>query len=74
MIIQRSEAIGLDWAGTLAELQQQDWDTRIQEVTSSTLVDQYPSYYTQPFHAYKQVRMHHQTSLNPAHHAMQQEQ
>eukprot|EP00775_Hariotina_reticulata_P008701 gene8701-8882_t len=54
MIIQRSEAIGLDWAATLAELQQQDWESRMQEITSNTLVDQYPSYYTQPFHAYKQ--------------------
>jgi hypothetical protein len=55
MIIQRAEAIGLDWDGTLKQLQQQDWEARLQEATDP-LVDSYPSYYTQPFHAYKQVR------------------
>jgi hypothetical protein len=54
MIIQRAEAIGLDWDGTLQQLQQQDWEARLQEATDP-IIDSYPSYYTQPFHAYKQV-------------------
>jgi hypothetical protein len=54
MIIQRAEAIGLDWDGTLKQLQQQDWETRLQNATDPA-VDSYPSYFTQPFHAYKQV-------------------
>ncbi|KAF6258798.1 S-adenosyl-L-methionine-dependent methyltransferase [Scenedesmus sp. NREL 46B-D3] len=53
MIIQRAEAIGLDWDGTLKQLQQQDWQARLQDA-ADPLVDSYPSYYTQPFHAYKQ--------------------
>jgi hypothetical protein len=55
MIIQRAEAIGLDWDGTLKQLQQQDWEARLADATNPQ-VDSYPSYYTQPFHAYKQVR------------------
>jgi hypothetical protein len=54
MIIQRGAAIGLDWPATLAELQQLDWESRMKEATDP-LVDAYPDYYTQPFHAYKQV-------------------
>ncbi|WIA18170.1 hypothetical protein OEZ85_009645 [Tetradesmus obliquus] len=53
MIIQRAEAIGLDWDGTLQQLQQQDWEARLQEATDPA-AGSYPSYYTQPFHAYKQ--------------------
>lgn len=55
MIIQRGAAIGLDWPATLAELQQLDWEPRMQQATDP-LVESYPDYYTQPFHAYKQVR------------------
>lgn len=55
MIIQRGAAIGLDWPATLAELQQLDWESRMQQATDP-LVGSYPDYYTQPFHAYKQVR------------------
>jgi hypothetical protein len=54
MIIQRGASIGLDWPATLAELQQLDWESRMSEATDP-LVGSYPDYYTQPFHAYKQV-------------------
>lgn len=54
MIIQRGAAIGLDWPSTLAELQKLDWESRMAQA-SDPLVDGYPEYYTQPFHAYKQV-------------------
>ena len=54
MIIQRGAAIGLDWPATLAELQKLDWESRMAQATDP-LVDSYPDYYTQPFHAYKQV-------------------
>jgi hypothetical protein len=56
MIISRGAAIGLDWASTLAELKQLDWDARLAEVTDPAVGSAYPKYYTQPFHAYKQVR------------------
>jgi hypothetical protein len=54
MIIQRGAAIGLDWPATLAELQKLDWESRMAQATDP-LVGAYPEYYTQPFHAYKQV-------------------
>jgi hypothetical protein len=53
MIIQRGEQIGLDWEGTMQQLQQQDWEAAMAAVQNKQL--QYPSYYTQPFHAYAQV-------------------
>lgn len=54
MIIQRGAAIGLNWPATLAELQKLDWESRMAQATDP-LVGAYPEYYTQPFHAYKQV-------------------
>ena len=54
MIIQRGAAIGLDWPAALADLQKVDWEARMAQATDP-LVDTYPDYYTQPFHAYKQV-------------------
>eukprot|EP00879_Flechtneria_rotunda_P009139 GHRR01009568.1.p1 GENE.GHRR01009568.1~~GHRR01009568.1.p1 ORF type:complete len:365 (+),score=126.47 GHRR01009568.1:87-1181(+) len=61
LIIQRSEAIGLDWEGTMSELQKQDWEALMAEVQNTTI--QYPSYYTQPFHAYKQGNLCWQAAL-----------
>jgi hypothetical protein len=52
-IMQRGIAIGDDWDAVLGELKQQNWEQAIQDVTDPSI--QYPSYYTQPFHAYPQV-------------------
>lgn len=56
MIIKRAESIGLDWSGAMRELSAQDWPTRMCAATNPAV--RYPSYYTQPFHAYKEVRAH----------------
>ncbi|KAF8061941.1 menG [Scenedesmus sp. PABB004] len=54
MIIQRGEAIGVDWTGTLDELRAvPDWPARLAAATDPA-AGAYPAYYTQPFHAYKQ--------------------
>ncbi|KAG2429387.1 hypothetical protein HXX76_011152 [Chlamydomonas incerta] len=52
MIMKRAEAIGLDWGSAMAELQAQDWEAQMKEVTNPDIT--YPAYYTQPFHAYSQ--------------------
>lgn len=58
MIVQRGEAIGLDWRGTMARMQQHDWEAEMDAVANPGVT--YPDYYTQPFHAYEKVR--HKTS------------
>lgn len=55
MIVQRGERIGLRWEQSLQEMKQLDWDAALQQVQNPALT--YPDYYTQPFHAYKQVRL-----------------
>lgn len=53
MIVKRGEKLGMDWSGTMAELQTQDWAAAIERVRDPAV--QYPTYYTQPFHAYPEV-------------------
>ncbi|KXZ55370.1 hypothetical protein GPECTOR_3g499 [Gonium pectorale] len=50
MIIKRAESLGLDWEGAMRDLKAQDWEARMKAVSNPAV--QYPSYYTQPFHAY----------------------
>lgn len=50
MIVKRAEALGLDWSGAMRDMQAQDWAARIKAVQNPSVT--YPSYYTQPFHAY----------------------
>ncbi|GFR41885.1 hypothetical protein Agub_g2394 [Astrephomene gubernaculifera] len=52
MIIKRAYAMGIDWNGTIQEMKAQDWEARLQAVQNPSVT--YPSYYTQPFHAYSQ--------------------
>lgn len=53
-IVDRAGAIGLDWAATLEELRRQDWEAALAATADPSI--SYPSYYTQPFHAYPQAR------------------
>lgn len=53
MIVKRGEAIGLDWEGTMARMRQHNWEEELAAVMNKSI--SYPSYYTQPFHAYEQV-------------------
>jgi hypothetical protein len=52
-IVQRGESVGVDWSGTMAQLQAQDWAAAIQRVQDPQV--QLPGYYQQPFHAYPEV-------------------
>lgn len=53
MIVERAETIGLDWSGAMRDMQAQDWPARMRAVQNSSV--SFPSYYTQPFHAYSEV-------------------
>lgn len=50
MIIQRAESLGVDWEGRLEDLWQYDWQSKLDQVADRSI--EFPSYYTQPFHAY----------------------
>lgn len=50
MIVKRADALGLDWAAAMDQLQRQDWEGRMKRVQNQDVM--YPEYYTQPFHAY----------------------
>ncbi|KAG2492625.1 hypothetical protein HYH03_009041 [Edaphochlamys debaryana] len=50
MIVKRYESLGGDWEGAMRDLQAQDWEARFKAVEDPAVT--YPSYYTQPFHAY----------------------
>lgn len=52
MIVQRADALGLDWNTAMEELRAQDWEGRLKRVEDSQVT--FPQYYTQPFHAYPQ--------------------
>lgn len=52
-IVQRAEALGIDWQGTMRELQAQDWSELRRGVEDPSV--SYPPYYVAPFHAYSQV-------------------
>ncbi|KAI8471970.1 MAG: S-adenosyl-L-methionine-dependent methyltransferase [Monoraphidium minutum] len=52
MIVQRGEAIGLDWQGTMERMRAHDWEAELREVVDEGIT--YPEYYKQPFHAYEQ--------------------
>lgn len=55
-IRQRAIAIGLDWDKQMEDLQKEDWNSRAKQVINPA-VTAYPSYYTQPFHAYNEGNM-----------------
>jgi ubiquinone/menaquinone biosynthesis C-methylase UbiE len=52
MMIQRAEAIGVQWRAEAARLQARDWQADLQAVQNPTL--QYPDYYLRSFHAYEE--------------------
>ncbi|GBF97263.1 methyltransferase type 11 [Raphidocelis subcapitata] len=52
MIVQRGEAIGIDWAGAMAKRRAHDWDAELKGVVNYAVT--YPDYYTKAFHAYEQ--------------------
>lgn len=53
-IVERGEALGLDWAATMERRRRHDWGAELKAVTNPDVT--YPAYYTQPFHAYREVR------------------
>jgi ubiquinone/menaquinone biosynthesis C-methylase UbiE len=50
MMIQRAEAIGVDWIKEVATLQERDWSADLASVQNPDL--KYPEYYVTSFHAY----------------------
>lgn len=51
--MERGEAIGLDWEGTMRKRRQHDWEADLEAAVNYSI--RYPDYYTQPFHAYDLV-------------------
>jgi len=52
-IVKRAEAIGIDWASTIAERERVDWAREAEAVVDPALAARLPEYWLVPFHAYK---------------------
>ncbi|MEB3292588.1 MAG: class I SAM-dependent methyltransferase [Synechococcales bacterium] len=52
MMIERAEAIGVQWRSEAAKLQARDWQADLQAVQNPHL--EYPGYYLRSFHAYEE--------------------
>ncbi|KAI7839394.1 hypothetical protein COHA_006795 [Chlorella ohadii] len=50
MIVKRGEKMGMDFQAEIDALRSVDWDEELEAARDPTVA--YPSYYTQPFHAY----------------------